>query len=34
MVKYSIPIAAIIAVLYGGKKLYDYMKDQKQEQPA
>ena len=26
-VKYSIPAAGIIAILYGGKKLYDYMQD-------
>ncbi len=24
-VKYALPIAAVVAVLYGGKKLYDYM---------
>jgi FAD synthetase len=24
-VKYSLPIAAVVAILYGGKKLYDYM---------
>jgi len=24
-VKYALPAAAIVAVLYGGKRLYDYM---------
>ena len=27
VVKYGIPAAGIIAILYGGKKLYDYMQD-------
>jgi hypothetical protein len=31
MVRYAIPAAAVLAVLYGGKKLYDYFTD---EEPA
>ena len=27
MVKYALPVAAVLAILYGGKKLYDYMQD-------
>jgi hypothetical protein len=32
VMKYSIPVAGVIAILYGGKKLYDYMNQT--EQPA
>jgi len=28
MVMYALPVAAVLAILYGGKKLYDYMQDQ------
>lgn len=28
MVTYALPVAAVLAILYGGKKLYDYMQDQ------
>ena len=31
MVKYAIPATGIIAVLYGGKKLYDYFTDEEPE---
>lgn len=24
-IKYALPVAAVVAILYGGKKLYDYM---------
>lgn len=33
VIKYSIPVAGVIAILYGGKKLYDYM-NQTEQQPA
>jgi len=28
MIKYAIPAAAVLGVIYGGKKLYDYLKDE------
>jgi len=33
-VKYALPAAAIVAVLYGGKKLYDYMRNGSKESPV
>lgn len=33
VIKYSIPVAALIAILYGGKMLHDYM-NQTEQQPA
>jgi hypothetical protein len=33
-VKYALPAAAIVAVLYGGKKLYDYMRNGSEESPV
>jgi len=30
--KYSLPAGAVMAVLYGGKKLYDYIKDKEEEE--
>jgi len=30
--KYSLPAGAVLAVLYGGKKLYDYIKDKEEEE--
>lgn len=33
-VKYAIPAAGIVALLYGGKKLYDYIKDNSKEKQA
>ncbi len=30
VIKYSIPVAALIAILYGGKMLYDYMNQTEQ----
>jgi hypothetical protein len=32
--KYALPAAALIAVLYGGKKLYDYIKQNKEKRVA
>lgn len=33
-IKYAIPAAGIVALLYGGKKLYDYIKSNSKEQKA
>lgn len=33
VIKYSLPVAAVVAILYGGKKLIDYM-NQSEQQPA
>ena len=30
--KYSLPAGAVLAILYGGKKLYDYIKDKEEEE--
>ncbi len=32
--KYALPAAALVAVLYGGKKLYDYIKQNKEKRVA
>jgi hypothetical protein len=32
-VKWALPAAAIVAILYGGKKLYDYLSDDPEPQP-
>ena len=35
MIKYALPVAAVLAILYGGKKLYDYIQDNPDDkQPA
>ena len=35
MIKYALPVAAVLAILYGGKKLYDYIQDDSDnKQPA